>query len=179
MDICETPQSLLPCVSRYEIQRFHLRTPTSWLTEVLGTCGRYVDIRDNQDTVNVFSRCENCELLGTLGQHWTNTVMMWYCNINPQPGQPWDRWVVTPVASSPSPVPALMALINYWTQNPDYSLQSTLLLWGSYIRCLRISNIISRYLPFKYQFSIILLTLPPAPRPLTGDVCFSGSTIIR
>ena len=38
VDICETPQSLLPCVSRYEIQRFHLRTPTSWLTVVLGTC---------------------------------------------------------------------------------------------------------------------------------------------
>ena len=33
-------------VSRYEIQRFHLRTPTSWLTEVLGTCDivRYQDV---------------------------------------------------------------------------------------------------------------------------------------
>ena len=31
----------LPCVSRYEIQRFHLRSPTSWLTEVLGTCVVY------------------------------------------------------------------------------------------------------------------------------------------
>ena len=70
---------------------------------------RYVDIRDNQDTVNVFSRCENCELLGTLGQHWTITVHMWWC----------DTVILTPSRVS-------LGTGGWWHQAPALRLLSPL-----------------------------------------------------